>query len=117
MLGFPSSVRIFACTESVDMRCGRYRLAAKVKESSLGDPLSGHLFLFFSKNRASVKILYFDVSGFVVWHKVLERGRYAIPKNGGEIDSLEYKCLLEGVSIEKLVRKPHFSMPKQLPSS
>jgi hypothetical protein len=99
------------------MRCGRYRLAAKVKESSLGDPLSGHLFLFFSKNRASVKILYFDVSGFVVWHKVLERGRYAIPKNGGEIDSLEYKCLLEGVSIEKLARKPHFSMPKQLPSS
>ena len=74
MLGFRSNVRIFACTESVDMQCGRYRLAAKVNESSLGEPLSGHLFLFFSKNRASVKILYFDVSDYVVWHKVFELG-------------------------------------------
>lgn len=114
MLGLPSSVRIFACTESIDMRCGRYRLAAKVKESSLGDPLSGHLFLFFSKNRASVKILYFDVSGYVVWHKVLERGRYAIPKKGGEIDSLKLTCILEGVNIEKLVKKRHFSVQKEL---
>lgn len=114
MLGLPSSVRIFAYTESIDMRCGRYRLAAKVKESSLGDPLSGHLFLFFNKNRSSVKILYFDVSGYVVWHKVLERGRYTIPKNCGEIDSLKLICILEGVNIEKLVKKRHFSMKKEL---
>jgi transposase len=32
MLGIPPSVRIFVCKDPVDMRCGRYRLAAKMKQ-------------------------------------------------------------------------------------
>lgn len=110
MLGIPPSVRIFVCKDPVDMRCGRYRLAAKVKEELSGNPLSGHLFLFFNRQRTSVKILYYDVSGYALWYKVLEGGRYTVPTKKSELSSLELSCILEGVNIDKLQRKRHFRL-------
>ena len=37
------------------------------------DPLSGHLYLFCSKNRKRLKILYWDRNGFCLWLKRLEK--------------------------------------------
>jgi transposase len=71
MRGLSSSARVFVCEEPMDMRCGRYRLAAKVKEVVREDPLSGYFFVFFNKPRTSVKVLSYERGGYRVWHKVL----------------------------------------------
>ena len=111
MLSLPSSVRIFVCREPTDMRCGRYLLASRAKSHIGKDPLSGHLFLFFNKRRTSVKVLYFDRSGYAVWHKVLEQGSYGSPTKD-ELVEAELACLLEGIDISLAPRKKRFSLTK-----
>ena len=64
-------VRVYLCTSPTDMRKGFDTLAALVRESLGYDPLSGHLFLFASRDRDRLKILYWDSDGFAIWYKRL----------------------------------------------
>jgi len=49
-------------------------------ESSLGQaPKSGHLFVFFSKRRDFVRILFWDANGYCTVSKRLEAGRFRVP--------------------------------------
>jgi transposase len=43
------------------------------------DPLSGDLFLFVNSRCTRAKVLFWDGSGLCVFHKRLERGRFAAP--------------------------------------
>ncbi len=42
-------------------------------------PLSGAVFIFFSKNRQQVKLLRWDTDGFTLYQKRLEKGTFEIP--------------------------------------
>ena len=42
-------------------------------------PVSGDIFLFFGKNRQSVKILRWDGDGFLLYYKRLEGGSFELP--------------------------------------
>ena len=42
-------------------------------------PLGGGIFVFFSRNRQSVKLLRWDSDGFILYHKRLERGTFEAP--------------------------------------
>ncbi len=42
-------------------------------------PISGDIFLFFGKNRQSVKILRWDGDGFLLYYKRLEGGSFELP--------------------------------------
>jgi transposase len=65
VIGFPSQhaldgapgPRIWLAAEVADMRCGFDRLAERVHSVIGEDPLSGHLFLFRSRNGNRLKIL------------------------------------------------------------
>jgi transposase len=53
------------------------------------DPLSGHLFAFINRRASHIKVLYWDRTGFCIWAKRLESGRFlsdwrqvASPRNG-----------------------------------
>lgn len=107
MLSVVPNLRVFVCQEATDMRCGRHRLAAKVRDVVQQDPLSGHLFLFINKRRTSVKVLYFDKSGYAVWHKVLERGTFAMP-GSVELDRVELACVLDGVEMANISRRKRY---------
>ena len=54
------SGRVFLCTAPADMRKGFDSLAALVRDHLGNDPLSGHLFLFVSRGRDRLKLLYWD---------------------------------------------------------
>ena len=60
----PAAVRIFVCTESIDMRQGFDRLAQIVKAKLNEDPQAGSLFVFANRNATRLKALWFDSNGW-----------------------------------------------------
>jgi transposase len=104
------SAGIFLCRELVDGR-KQFNSLAAIVELELGrTPFDGSLYLFLSRGRNLLKILYYDVTGFALWAKRLEKGRFHWP-TGISADSSfrlqpdQVALLLKGCNIELL--KPH----------
>ena len=103
------SGRIYLCTSPTDMRKGFDTLAALVRDFLEQDPLSGHLFLFVSRNRSRLKILHWDTGGFVLWYKRLEQGTFRLPNVGPGSASVELKAselamMLDGIDLKSVKR-------------
>ena len=100
------------------MRLSFDRLAALAGEVCGQSPLSGHLFVFHSRRRDRLKILYWDRDGLALWYKRLAKGVFPVPKQDSDslaVNPAELSLLLEGVDISsfrQLRRKPRFSLPK-----
>lgn len=75
----PGEVRIFVCTEPIDMRYGFDRLAAAVRERVGQDPLAGGLYIFGNRGATRVKLLWFDRNGLCVLYKRLHRAVFDLP--------------------------------------
>lgn len=69
------------------------------------DPLSGHLFIFFSKRCDRVRVVYWDRNGFATWTKRLEAGRFRPTfSSDGRLSSLaieaaELALIVEGIDL------------------
>jgi transposase len=89
-------------------------LHALVREQLELDAMAGHLFVFTSRRRDRVKILYWDRDGFAVWSKRLEEGTYAIPFGDGaaerqrEITVQELGALLSGIDLQQAIRRKRY---------
>ena len=105
MLTFPPSVRVYVATQVVDGRKGAYSLAAMVRSVFEHDPLSGNLHVFFTRRLDGVRVLYWDRSGFALWTKRLEKGRYRVVMSAdgqlaaSEIEYAELALILEGIEL------------------
>ncbi len=109
----PSGLRVFVCTEAVDMRCSFDSLAAVVKGQLREDPYSGQLFVFFSRSWSSVKLLHWEKSGYWIYYKRLERGTFKLPIRKGscqslEVDSKELSLILEGLELDGAKHRVRF---------
>src|SRR5579859_2720660 len=67
VLSLPPSVRLFMATQAVDGRKGADSLMVLVRDVLKHDPMSGHLFIFFSRRADRVRIVYWDRNGFAMW--------------------------------------------------
>src|SRR5690606_40050247 len=76
MLCLPPSVRLFVATRVVDGRKGPDSLMTLVRDVLGEDIFNGHLFIFFTRRRDRVRIIYWDRNGIAMWTKRLERGRF-----------------------------------------
>lgn len=90
-------------------------LSAAARDVVGGDPLSGHLFVFFNRTRTIVKVLFWDRSGFCVFAKRLERGTFHLPDVAGrasiELEAAELSLILEGIDLRGARRRPRWSPP------
>ena len=74
----------------------------------------GQVFVFASRRRDRVKILYWDRDGFGMWSKRLEEGTYAMPFGDGgeerrrEITAQELAALLSGIDLEQATRRKRY---------
>ena len=98
----PAELRIFVCTEPVDMRLGFDRLAATVRERLGEDPLSGGLYIFANRGATRLKLLWFDRNGLCLLYKRLHRAVFELPvaRDGSRavrIDRAAVAALLAGV--------------------
>jgi len=77
-----SDVRVWLAGSPLDMRKGFDTLAEAVRTVLELDPLSGHLFVFRSRDAHRVKILWWDQNGYCIYCKRLERGTFLFPDFG-----------------------------------
>ena len=111
MLTLPPSVQLYVATQPVDARKSFNGLSLYVQSVLRLSPLSGHLFIFFNRRKDQVRILFWDRSGYVVWAKRLERGRFALPSSWTDsavparIESAELSLILEGVQLQGALRR------------
>lgn len=119
MLSLPPSVRLFVATQPVDGRKGADSLMMIVRDVFGHDPLGGHLFIFFSKRRDRVRVVYWDRNGFAMWSKRLQRGRYhpSFSSDGklaaSAIEAAELALIVEGIELAGARRRPRWEPAKK----
>ena len=95
--------RVYLACGSTDMRRSIDGLAALVQQSFQLDPFSPCLFVFCNRQRDRIKILHWQRSGFWLYYRRLERGRFEWPSSSSEktvmISRRELSWLLDGLSL------------------
>ncbi len=104
----PASVRVYLCLNACDMRKS---LTACRRWCGI---TWGWMFVFASRRRDRVKILYWDRDGFPLWSKRLEAGTYAIPAAEGpqerrrESTAQELGALLSRIDLSQARRRKRY---------
>lgn len=105
---FPEGqIRVHVYGRPVDLRKSYDGLYALARQELGQDPLNGRLFVFINRRATQMKVLYWDRTGFCVWAKRLEQGRFLSNwrrVTTREMDWTGLKLLLEGIEA-KAVKK------------
>ncbi len=91
--------RILAYSEPVDMRKSFDGLVAVVQNVLQEDPLSGCLYVFFNRRGNYLKLVAWDRTGYSLFAKRLERGRFRLPtgETKQEISERAFRLILDGI--------------------
>ena len=92
MIHLPASVRVYLCLTACDMRKSFDGLHTLVREHLELDAFAGHLFVFASRRKDRVKILYWD------------RGK----EHRREITVQELGALLSGIDLKQATRRKRY---------
>ncbi len=116
---FPEGqIRVHLYGEPCDMRRSFDGLSAMVRNELQADPCDGSLYCFINRRATQMRVLYFDRSGFCVWAKRLEAGRFIgdwSRVRTQEMDFTGLKMLLEG--IEPVRVRKRYRLPRVLEKS
>lgn len=117
MLTLPPGVRVFVATERIDGRKGIDGLAAVVRSQLAADPLSGSMYVFFTRRADRVRVLYWDRDGYVLVTKRLEKGSYRLPwaseRGRVVIEAAELLLVLEGIDLRDSRRRARWAPPSR----
>ena len=116
MLSLPATVRIWLCAQPTDLRKSFDSLAALVRDTLGGDPLSGDLFVFRNRSADRVKLLLWEEDGFAIWYKRLEAGcfRFPAPPDNEprvEVRAADLVMLLAGIDLSSVRRGKRYHRP------
>jgi transposase len=117
MLSLSHCQRIFLARAPADMRKGFDGLANLVRESLDQDPTSGDAFVFVGRRLSMIKILLWDVSGFWLATKRLERGTFAVHGRIGTVETkgshalsvADMMNILEGIEVKQAAYHQHYA--------
>ena len=112
MLSFSSKQRYFLYRPATDMRKGFAGLGGLVGEHIDHELMSGDVFIFINRRRDRIKLLMWDVTGFALYYKQLERGTFELPKLDDKVSSelrwSDLVMLLEGIEIKSIKRRKRY---------
>lgn len=102
----PSGVEVYVAVEPIDLRWGFDRLAGVVSERLGREARSRALFVFFSRRRVAIKVLFFDGSGLCQFYKRLDSGTFRLPVHDADTTSVsigerELDELLDGIALDE----------------
>lgn len=103
MLNIDPSTKVFVCSQLVDMRYSFDALSGLVTTHFGMNPLCGHVFVFFSRRRDRMKLLFWDMDGFALYYKRLDRGTFSWVTDlelneGGEMEASDFSAILAGIN-------------------
>lgn len=115
MFSLNENGRYFLCSRYVDMRNGINGLYRIVRSEMALPPLGGDVFVFFSRNRQSVKILRWDTDGFLLYHKRLEKGTFEVPSFNPSTGRMEmpwktFSLIMQGISLKSARYRRRFEL-------
>lgn len=98
------------------MRKGFAGLSGLVREHIKHELMSGDVFIFINRRRDRIKLLMWDVTGFALYYKQLERGTFEpafrLPQSEDEPSSelrwSDLVMLLEGIEIKSIKRRKRY---------
>jgi len=99
-------VPIYLHRDPVDFRKAINGLSSIVETSMELSAFDSSLFVFCNKARDKLKVLYWDDTGFCLWHKRLEKDKFIWPKK--HYDSVvnwnleQLNWLLRGIDVSKI---------------
>ena len=121
MLTLPPGISVLVATASVDGRKGIDGLAAIVRSQFAEDPLSGAMYVFFTRRGDRVRVLYFDRDGYVLVTKRLEKGVYRVPWENADgrvaVEAAELLLVLEGIELKGARRRDRWTPRSNLTRS
>ena len=107
-----SSYRFYLYSEPCDMRKSFDGLSGIVRNELNKDPLNGEVFVFFNKRRTMVKLLVWDLTGFLIFHKRLEGGTFGNASSGSNnsirLKREELLLILEGIELKNIQRRKRY---------
>jgi transposase len=114
MLSFSLQTKIFMAIEPIDMRRGFDSLAAWVDQNLGRKVLDGDVFLFLSKRRDRLKILWWEGDGYSLYYRRLEVGTFELPKHNDTskeltIDSTTLGLVLRGIETGSIKMRKRYS--------
>ncbi len=103
---FPNinNMKIYLICGKTDLRKGIDGSAALVTEAFSLDAYDNAIFLFCRTCSDRFKALYWDKTGFVLYYKLIENGRFQWPRNQNEVKKInthQLRRLLAGFSMEE----------------
>ncbi len=112
MVSFSSQQRYFFYSHATDMRKGFAGLSGLVRQHIDHELMSGDVFIFINRRRDRIKLLMWDVTGFALYYKQLERGTFERPDSAGqaamEISWSDLVMLLEGIEMKSICRRKRY---------
>ncbi len=108
---FPECRRALLYSGVTDLRKSINGLSLLVQETLEEDPTNGTAYIFCNRGRDKAKILVWDLNGFVLLYKRLEKGRFKIPGEQEKmiLENRHLRWLLDGLDLLHLPKRPHFS--------
>lgn len=115
MIAFSAQTRVYFAKAATDMRKSFRGLLTLTESVLQQQPASGHLFVFLNRRRDLMKILYWDGSGYCIWYKRLERGRFQLPPalagaepTGLELSTAQLSLILQGIDLSSARQRLRF---------
>lgn len=110
MIFNPTNVKVYISRDPTSFHKSYDGLALLVSDVLQMNPLSGHIFVFFNRNRDQVKALYWDRNGFCIWQKRLVKGKFAnlpLLASHWEISFQELQTLFGGFELTPIQIHEH----------
>ncbi len=115
MIGTSVQTKVYLARDPTDMRKSFRGLIALTETVLRQEPASGHWFVFVNRRRDLMKILSWDGSGFWIWYRRLERGRFQLPavaaeENGLglELTAVQLSLILHGIDLRSARQRLRF---------
>jgi transposase len=100
----PPGFKIFIKPGITDMRKSIHTLGYLVEAEMNLDLLGDSIFIFSNKRKDTIKILYWDGTGFCLWQKKLDQNKFPFPENDQESQELSrerFLWLLRGIDFRR----------------
>ena len=106
MLNLSQFAGIYFYGGVVDFRRSIDGLSSLVVDAIKQDLYGANLFLFLSRDKRKVKILYWDTTGFALWYKRLEKDRFPAerkrPDHTITLKREELEWFLSGIDLRRI---------------